>query len=206
MNIRACIGYLFCSFEIFNKIRVKYDMTMVNSERTGLEKSQRFTKYWWSCCNNLNIMPYASIVFYIDACARVSMWRERAFCHRSHFVECSSRCVRQTMNNFQLIPSISRWLWMAYSITSIYLYYKPNESFWKVCKKLTKQTLCLNRLVTRRDYVGERETYIICWAVSVLFISNWSEYRQLPYHWMVHVWFLVDAPTDIVISLVPHLH
>lgn len=45
MNIRACIGYLFCSFEIFNKIRVKYDMTMVNSERTGLEKSKRFTKY-----------------------------------------------------------------------------------------------------------------------------------------------------------------
>lgn len=80
MNIRACIGYLFCSFEIFNKIRVKYDMTMVNSERTGLEKSKRFTKYWWSCCNNLNIMP--SIVFYIDAFARVSMWRERAFCRR----------------------------------------------------------------------------------------------------------------------------
>lgn len=128
----------------------------------------------------------------------------------AHFVvECSSRCVRQTMNNFQLIPCIPRWLWMAYSITSIYLYYEPNESFWKhrVWKKLTKQTLCLNMLVTRRDYVGERETYIFCWAVSVLFISDWSEYRQLPYHcWMLHVWFLVDAPTDIVISLVPHLH
>lgn len=129
----------------------------------------------------------------------------------AHFViECSCRCVRQTMNNIQPIPRLYHafgfeWHIRLHQFT--YITNRTNHFANTVCKKLTKQTLCLNMLVTRRDYVGEREIYIICWAVSVLFISNWSEYRQLPYHyWMVHVWFLVDAPTDIVISLVSHLH